>query len=1355
MSRVKVPLFGGLVTNADPEDLDKAFTPKTHNFDTSQSGTLKRREIATRVKILEDRGFSSMFLFRNSKLANAGGAEWLIYCNQRGIIYRMDRFYNDLLYDSYVDNILQWNPSSTPPGQDFLFLFNSDFTTIPKSVTFQPFGDYILVGCGHDYPAKVILAIDGRKMFLDKYTKPTGVYVEDFYLRYPQTYTLTATANTTTGSLTNGDYYYNYAPIYDGVNEIPLDEFYTKDVSVTTSNGVAQVVTQLVMDYDNMSCRLTGLKVYRAYQPANSNAKLSYRQIKNINLLTPSGAEGTVISSSKFFAGRHIMYSPNGFPTVDRIVEAFNTLSNYSTTKAKMTDNNNQNGIFRYKFFVAGSEDDKYSPNNTDYTEVTDTLTGATYYIGGSLFSPSAGVAPPDGMYDMNTYDQQSYSMTFNGNTNTNGFFFSVPILETTGIVNDDGNIDDGGHQNWWSIFDGADVVMMVFDPVANKEVYMGIENCYMGKDKIYSGENIFKTINSHAGQGASLTFENNGGNNVTINETIRTHDRRMVAFNLDSNGDPSQAIADINLDDNVLNNNPTQGQKWSHNDIDLFTVTGDGVEMDYNTSNKEITISFTDKGEADGSVPTSPIGTKYDLRWLHSENHGARMFVANVVLEPDGVSEKHPDMICFSELGRPSIIPISNFISIRDPEGGSINGLKSMGDSLVVLMQYGIYRLRVPSIDPASYSIVESNEHIGCVAPNAIVKVEDTVYFCGANNIYSINSAFQINPIASPILNKWIAELQKELTIAEFDPIKELIIFRFGRVKADAYEYNIRTGEWNKVQVQGDISSMAIGQDGYLHFGDNVHLDITRADGNDNDEPDPPDPDDSDPDPEPDPDNYVDTSDNIWDSTDTIVNEQNANTGFFAKFVWKNMEVTSGSNILEGSNLASSGIGVGQVVSGYGIPEGATVTSINTNAGEVDISANATESSPSDTGFSSLTFTGQDGSTTFFGQRQFNNTTDLYEYVLEDDDFSNSNTKFTNGYFCDEDYIFLRIINDNITRNSISQSRKLIKAEVLRLDPVGYGDTPQQLKFSPVLTKVEGFLTTPLMVYFFQNQLDILATSYIYQSGDHSTYGAGTDDPYHNESIIVVKWKNSVTTQQDAIFFQGTNTFELLIPDVYNWRKWVDIKPDANSDQDDGESSGNFTAPSIQTVNTSTATTDTNGSGDNYLHFPYWSRLCHHGNEFSFINDNTYDTLAQEMAISGQNYVKARYMGTTSHNVHKFGNTATYHFQFFHVYQYDENSNGAYQRYRPIKNVSNSAYYGEVAYAIIYRLTDIEENDDDYNSSIQSAYPLNQMATTSMGFDPLEEEMVELFNYYPSSPLEPEQGIVPMAGWLEKGVEQ
>ena len=61
MSQIKVPL-SGLIVNADPEDLDKQLTPHTHNFDTSQAGTLKRREIATRVKILEDRGFSCSYL---------------------------------------------------------------------------------------------------------------------------------------------------------------------------------------------------------------------------------------------------------------------------------------------------------------------------------------------------------------------------------------------------------------------------------------------------------------------------------------------------------------------------------------------------------------------------------------------------------------------------------------------------------------------------------------------------------------------------------------------------------------------------------------------------------------------------------------------------------------------------------------------------------------------------------------------------------------------------------------------------------------------------------------------------------------------------------------------------------------------------------------------------------------------------------------------------------------------------------------------------------------------------------------------------------------------------------------------
>ena len=72
-----------------------------------------------------------------------------------------------------------------------------------------------------------------------------------------------------------------------------------------------------------------------------------------------------------------------------------------------------------------------------------------------------------------------------------------------------------------------------------------------------------------------------------------------------------------------------------------------------------------------------------------------------------------------------------------------------------------------------------------------------------------------------------------------------------------------------------------------------------------------------------------------------------------------------------------------------------------------------------------------------------------------------------------------------------------------------------------------------------------------------------------------------------------------------------------------------------------------------------------------------------------------------------------------------------------------------------IYRLIDISGSDDTYESSIQAPYPESAMNTTSLGYDPLLEEEVELINYYPTPTVQPEQGIVPMAGWLELGVEQ
>jgi hypothetical protein len=1353
MSVVKVPIFGGLVSNADPEDLKKEFTPQTHNFDTSTTGVLKRRDIATKVSQQTDRGFDSMFLFRNSKLVTGGGEEWLIYCNQRGIIYRMDRFYNDLLTDSYDDNVLNYNSNNNPPGNDFLYAIANQQTNVPKKITFQPFGDYVLVGLGHKFQPKIIQAVKSRVQFLGQYTKSSGVYIEDFHRKYPGQHALTSSVDTSYGELADGNYRYNFVPIYDGVNEAVIDDSKSQAVAVSGGNGQANasltLTTNLVSSISagtGIPCSLTGYKVYRA--PVVGSAEPAFRAIKTINLLTPAGAVGTTVSSDTFVAGKHIIYSPEGFPTVAELVTIWNNkYTDENTNVAQWT--NGTNDQWTYNIMIEGAQGDTYGNSNTAYTQVTDDKTGATYYIGGQMLRSE------DSQVLSQHLNMENWAESTTGKDPDGKFLYVRQSEANMNGSNDDGNIDEDGYENSWTNITGKTVVLRFnrwttngssYSADNDHEIYVGVLNSYMGKDKIYSHSGVFNRPNTHAGSTASLNYKDKTNATKNITEDIYLHDTKMVMFTLDNNGDPSADI-DALTDDYSL---PSQSTNFvTENTVDAFTVTGGDTTMTYDSSSKAVTIVYNDKGEADGSLPTVPHGTITDLRWLYSENHGGRMFVGNVRLDPDGLSEYYPDMINYSEAGMPAIIPIANYIRIRDPEGGGIQGLKSMGDSLVVFMEFGIYRLRVPSIDPSSYSVLESNEFIGCIAPNSIVKVESKVYFCSLNNIYSIDNAFTINAIGGAILDIWNKESEKDKTIAEYDPIKEVVLFRFGRVKPDLYEYNIRTGEWNKIQTQANVSSMAVGDSGYLHIGDNSFLDVTRSDGNDNDN-DPPDGgDDADDEDEI---TYIDLFDNVFDSTATITSEQFTNTAFFGGVQYKSLTATAGSNILTGSSLTN--LGVGMTIAGYGLPDAQTVliTGVDNSAGEVAISTNATASAPGGGATPTYEVSGHSNTAgTFFGLKSYHSGSDLFRYFLTETDFTNSNGKLSHGYFCDEDYIFLELISDNNIYESISSTRKLIVGNLLRLDPTEYNGSPQNFIFNRVFCE-NSSPPYNLQVRFFQDQLNGgLDVNYVYNSGDYQSIGNGIVPESHNQSIVALKWKNSSYTQQPIQKFNSSVGFFLFIPDVYNWRKWIDIKPDANSSQDDGENSSNFVLPSINVVNSSTSTADENGSGDSYEHFPYWSRLANHSTDFN----STGNTTTLITAMGSQSAKIARYMGTTQHNVHKFGNNVTYTFEFFHIYQLDENTTGSLQRYRPIKNTGNSAYSGEVAYAIIYRLVDISGQDEDYSGSVQSYYPENLLNTTNYGYDPLLEEQVELITYYPSNPIEPEQGIVPMAGWLEKGIEQ
>jgi hypothetical protein len=159
---------------------------------------------------------------------------------------------------------------------------------------------------------------------------------------------------------------------------------------------------------------------------------------------------------------------------------------------------------------------------------------------------------------------------------------------------------------------------------------------------------------------------------------------------------------------------------------------------------NNIIRINYIDSGELDGSYHQNAGTSSLDTRYRYSEALGGRNFVGNVqIVNSLGVAENYDDMVMFSEVGQPDVIPISNFIKLNDLQGGRIFGLSSILSDLIVFAERGIFRVSIPTTDPTGWSVVEAEPNIGCEFPRTIVKYENGVFFCGHDCLYYIDSNF------------------------------------------------------------------------------------------------------------------------------------------------------------------------------------------------------------------------------------------------------------------------------------------------------------------------------------------------------------------------------------------------------------------------------------------------------------------------------------------------------------------------------------------------------------------------------------------------------------------------------------
>ena len=178
------------------------------------------------------------------------------------------------------------------------------------------------------------------------------------------------------------------------------------------------------------------------------------------------------------------------------------------------------------------------------------------------------------------------------------------------------------------------------------------------------------------------------------------------------------------------------------------------------------------------------------------------RQFVGNVRLDPDTEAEDHEDWIIYSSVLQPDILPITNYIQIKDTQGGAITGLAQHLGALVVFMEKGIYRLDVPSTNPANFSLMESEENFGCIAPNSILQVGSDLFFAGTENAYVIDSGFNIFPITEPIKDIYQAATNIENSRFFHDPKKNRILCRFGDDKQNIYALDILRQAWYQLDM-------------------------------------------------------------------------------------------------------------------------------------------------------------------------------------------------------------------------------------------------------------------------------------------------------------------------------------------------------------------------------------------------------------------------------------------------------------------------------------------------------------------------------------------------------------------------
>jgi len=224
-------------------------------------------------------------------------------------------------------------------------------------------------------------------------------------------------------------------------------------------------------------------------------------------------------------------------------------------------------------------------------------------------------------------------------------------------------------------------------------------------------------------------------------------------------------------------------------------------------------TLKFQDKF----ITPTTehPFGdVPLTLNYSDSFYMNGRNFVTKGKMINNAVEEDHKNWVWFSELGQPDVIPITNYIQIKDRQGGDTTALIGLLGNLAVFSERGIFNLNIPSADPTAWTMDEAEPNLGTKSADSIVEYKGGAFFCTNSGIYYLSPNFEVTELSKAISDEYKSIYSEGNAHSTIDVLKNRLCVLPSKGDSIEYILDLNTLNSPKWHTRGSSSANVLTKD-------------------------------------------------------------------------------------------------------------------------------------------------------------------------------------------------------------------------------------------------------------------------------------------------------------------------------------------------------------------------------------------------------------------------------------------------------------------------------------------------------------------------------------------------------------